>query len=198
MGSEERKLKTKTNQLETLESQLERNANIFTDRWLSRKHFENKKWQALVLNQKREVQRLLQSRSEHRVLFFITLEYFGWLYQPSPGLQISAEMAHAFRVFAKQLHVSHILFVSFFFFFLVFAVSTEECVDYMQSVTMLYMRQLYRKACNTRRFTFFFFRPLNLERNFWWIHKKIDNPNAQCLFFSDSRVSYCAIFDCLS
>ena len=198
MGSEERKLKTKTNQLETLESQLERNANIFTDRWLSRKHFENKKWQALVLNQKREVQRLLQSRSEHRVLFFITLEYFGWLYQPSSGLQISAEMARAFRVFAKQLHVSHILFVSFFFFFLVFAVSTEECVDYMQSVTMLYMRQLYRKACNTRRFTYFFFRPLNLERNFWWIHKKIDNPNAQCLFFSDSRVSYCAIFDCLS
>ena len=150
------------------------------------------------MNQKREVQRLLQSRSEHRVLFFITLEYFGWLYQPSSGLQISAEMARAFRVFAKQLHVSHILFVSFFFFFLVFAVSTEECVDYMQSVTMLYMRQLYRKACNTRRFTLFFFRPLNLERNFWWIHKKIDNPNAQCLFFSDSRVSYCAIFDCLS
>ena len=109
------------------------------------------------MNQKREVQRLLQSRSEHRVLFFITLEYFGWLYQPSSGLQISAEMARAFRVFAKQLHVSHILFVSFFFFFLVFAVSTEECVDYMQSVTMLYMRQLYRKACNTRRFTYFFF-----------------------------------------
>lgn len=123
------------------------------------------------MNQKREVQ--------------ITLEYFGWLYQPSSGLQISAEMARAFRVFAKQLHVSHILFISFFFFFLVFAVSTEECVDYMQSVTMLYMRQLYRKAFNTRRFTFFFFRPLNLERNFWWIHKKIDNPNAQCLFFSD-------------
>ena len=75
-------------------------------------------------------------------------------------------MARAFRVFAKQLHVSHTLFISFFFFFLVFAVSTEECVDYMQSVTMLYMRQLYRKAFNTRRFTFSFFSPTKLGKEF--------------------------------
>ena len=70
------------------------------------------------MNQKREVQRLLQSWSEQRVLsVFITLEYFGWLYQPSSGLQISAEMARAFSVCKTVACFTHFLCFFLFLFF---------------------------------------------------------------------------------
>lgn len=103
---------------------------------------------------------------------------------------------HVHLVLKKQLRVSHIFFVSLLFFLLIFAVSTEE-LRWLHAICYCYTWDTFIGKHATHVDSRIFFSPNKLGKGIFDENTKTSQtPNVY--FFSNLRVLYYAIFDCLS